>query len=159
MGKEEHALGWECDCIIEEDLGNKYELDAFLQDVPDCSGRASGLCVYAEGDLRSVVQGLLTRGRASGEDDGTMTYLVKLVLASLGVIDGGAIAVLEEVSCRDEPISACEGASASAMLRLRDLGGGGSVRSGVESGRGEVAAAGSNHCFRDRRLRVPCLRS
>lgn len=39
----------EWDCIIEEDLGNKCELDAFLQDVPDCSGHASGLCVYAEG--------------------------------------------------------------------------------------------------------------
>lgn len=82
-------------------------------------------------------QGLLTRGHASGEDDGTMTYLVKLVLAPLGVIDGGAVPVLEKVSCRDEPVSACEGASASAMLRLRGLGGGGSVRFGVESGRGE----------------------
>lgn len=88
-----------------------------------------------------------------------MTYLVKFVLASLGVIDGGAVPVLEKVSCRDEPVSACEGASASVMLRLRDLGGGGSVRFGVESGRGETAAAGSNHYFRGRRPRVPCLRS
>lgn len=90
-----------------------------------------------------------------------MTYLIKLILASLGVIDGGAVPVMVKVPCRNEPISACEGESASATLRLRDLGGrgGGSVRFGVEVRVREMATAGSNHCFRGRRLRVSCLRS
>lgn len=81
-----------------------------------------------------------------------MTYLIKLILASLGVVDGGAIPVMVKVSCRNEAISACEAGSASVMLRLKELGGGGSVRFDVESGCGEMAMAGSNHYFRDRRL-------
>lgn len=63
------------------------------------------------------------------------THLIKFILASLGVVDGWLIAVLEEVSCSDEPIT--------TWLRCQ-------LHSSRSDDRNEKKS--TDHCSQDRKL-------
>lgn len=64
------------------------------------------------------------------------TYLVEIILASLGVVDRGCVTVVTKMPCRNEPIATCR--KKSALERPRQLTRPRGVRKGIDSRGTEV---------------------